>query len=76
MRSPSAQFDTPVGTDSVRLLDRDSPRVEWPGLASGATQFDDYHQHRRLPDTDTELAETPEPNGTLSGGPDRRDRHG
>ena len=60
----------------TRLYDEDSPYIEWRVLESVVEQFNTYYDaHGRLPETYTELVETPEPNGTLPYAPDKGDYH-
>jgi len=60
----------------TRLFEEDSPYIEWRVLESVVDQLNDYYdQHGRFPQEYTELVKTPEPNGTLSYGPDKGDYH-
>ena len=59
-----------------RLVDRDSPYIEWRVLESVVEQLNTfYDRHGRFPDTYTELVGVPEPNGTLPYAPDTGDYH-
>jgi IS605 OrfB family transposase len=60
----------------TRLYDDESPYIEWHVLESIVDQLNSYYDtHGRLPETYTELIETPEPNGTLTYAPDKGDYH-
>jgi IS605 OrfB family transposase len=61
----------------TRLFDDDnSPYIEWRVLESIVDQLNSYYNtHGRFPESYTDLADCPEPNGTLPYAPDKGDYH-